>query len=87
VLPVDPVPVLDRHRDRAADGFTRANTGQDVGAVGFDRHAPTATVSTLSPLEIRRDEVNVDRQAGGNSFEDDNQRAAVRFARGEKTHH
>ena len=72
-----------------ADRFVASGTDarQDVGAIGLDRHPPAASVSALAAAQIGRDGINVNRESGGDAFEDDDKRATMRFARGEKTHH
>ena len=77
VLPVHPVPVGDRHRDRSADRFARPDAGQDLGAVGFDRHPPSPPVPALPAAQVLGDGVDVDGEPCGNAFEDDDERAAV----------
>ncbi len=87
VLPVRPVAVFDQHRYRPAEGFPRADAGDDVGAIRFDRHASSTPIAALTPAQIPRDCLEVDRESGGQAFENDDERAAVRFAGGEKTQH
>ena len=77
VLPVHPVAVVDRHRDRSADRFAGPDAGQDLGAIGFDRHPPPAAVAALPAAQVRGDGVDVDGKPGGNAFENDDERAAV----------
>src|SRR5206468_1653322 len=62
VLPVHPVAVLDRHRNRTADGFAGSHTRQDLGAIRLDRHAAAAAVATLTTTQVGGDGFDVDRQ-------------------------
>ena len=87
LLPVHPVAVLDQHRDRPADRLAGADAGEDVGPVGLDRHPAAAAVAALPAAQITGDAVEVDGKPGGDAFENDDERAAVRFASGEKSHH
>ena len=64
-----------------------AHAGEDVGAIGLDRHAAAAAVAALSAAEIAGDAVEIDGKPGGDAFENDDEGAAVRFASGEKSHH
>ncbi len=86
-LPVRPVAVLDHHRDRAAHRLAGAHAREDLRAIGLDLHPPSAAVAALPAAKLRRDRVDVHGKPGGNAFEDDDERAAVRFAGGEKSHH
>ena len=62
VLPVRPITVLDHHRDRAADRLARADAGEELGAVGFDRHAAAASVPALTPSQVAGDGVEVNER-------------------------
>ena len=42
---------------------------------------------TLATPQVGCDRIDVYRESRGDAFEDDDERATVRFARGEKTHH
>ena len=87
VLPVGPVAILDHHRDRAADRLAGADARKQLRAVGFDRHAAAASVAALSPPEVACNSLRIESQAGRNPFENHHERAPVRLAGGEKTHH
>ena len=87
LLPVFPVLVADQQRDGRAECFACAHTRQNLGLVGFDRHAPAAAVSALTPLELFGDRVEVDVQSGRHAFENDDETLAVRLAGSEKTQH
>src|SRR6185503_2017330 len=87
VLPVRPVAVVDGHRDGAAERLSRANAGQDLGAVGLDLHPLAAAVAALAALELARDGLGVDRESGGQALEDHDEGAAVRFTGREKSQH
>ena len=62
-LPVHPVAVLDRHRNRAANRLPAAHARENLRAVGFDRHATATAVPRLSPAQLGRDRVEVQRIA------------------------
>ena len=87
LLPVLPVLVPDEQRDRAADRFAVAHAGENLRAVGFDRHPPAASITALAAPQLCGERVEVDREPCGNAFEDGDERLAVRFAGGEKPHH
>ena len=54
LLPVLPVLVADQQRDRRAQRFARSHARQNLGLVGFDRHAAAAAVPALAPLAAVR---------------------------------
>ena len=87
VLPVGPVAILNRHGDRPANRLAAPHAGEDLGAVGLDRHPASASVAALASLQFVVDGVEVEREAGGDPFENDDERATVRFTRGEKSDH
>ena len=64
-----------------------ANAGEDLRGIRLDRHAPAAPVAALAAAQVARDRVEVDGKPGGNAFENDDERAAVRLAGGQKSHH
>jgi hypothetical protein len=87
VLPVHPIAILNQHGDGTADRFARADTRQELHLIRFDGHAAPAAVTALAAPELLVDSVNVHAESGREAFENDDERAAVRFARGEKPQH
>ena len=87
LLPVFPVLVANQQRDRRAERFAGAHARQNLGLVGFDRHAAAAAVPALAPLELLGDGVEIDMQSGRHALENDDQPLAVRLAGSEKTQH
>ncbi len=87
VLPVRPVAVLDRHRDRPADGLAAPHAREHVGGIRFDGHPASAAVASLTSAQLVVDAADVDRQARRDAFENHDERAAVRLSGSEKTHH
>ncbi len=87
LLPVFPILVANEQRDGRAKRFAGAHTGENLGLVGFDRHAAAAAVPTLTPLELFGDGLEIDMQSGRHAFENDDESLAVRLAGGEKTQH
>ena len=87
VLPVVPILVADQEGDRAAERLAFAHAGEDLGAIRFDHHPSSASVSTLTAPQIRGDGIGIDREAGGKSFEYRDERLAMRLACGQKTQH
>ncbi len=86
-LPVLPVAVRNRERDRAPGRHAVADAAQRLRAIRFDRHATPAAVPALSPAQLRGDRVEVDGEAGGHAFENHHERGSVRFAGGQKSQH
>src|SRR5712692_10631415 len=82
LLPVLPVAVLDRQRDRTAEGHAPADAGGDVGLVPLDLHPAAAAVAALAAGQVLVDVGFGERQAGGNAVDDGGQRLAVGLAGG-----
>ena len=61
VLPVLPILVAHQQRDRRAGGLAAAHARQELGAIGFDRHAAAAAVAALAAPQLQRDGVEIDR--------------------------
>ena len=55
--------------------------------VGFEPHARTTPVAEAAPLQLIGDIAGLHREPGREAFDNDNQGAAVRFARGEIAQH
>src|SRR5207249_8684014 len=55
--------------------------------IGLDQHAAAAAVPGLPPPQLGRDGIEIDREPRRNSFEDGDERFAVRLAGGQKTQH
>src|SRR5689334_18063164 len=83
-LPVLPVAVGDRERDRGAERQSPANAGDDVNLVALDLHPAAASVAALSASEIAVDVGFGQRHAGRNAVDDGRQRLTVGFSRGEE---
>ncbi len=64
-----------------------AHAREDVRAVGLDGHAAAASVAALPPAEVARDGIEIEREAGRDAFENHHERAPVRLASCEKSHH
>ena len=87
VLPVLPILVANEQRDRRAGGLAAAHARQELRAIGFDRHAPAAAVAALAAAQLERDGIEIDRQSGGQPFEDRDETLSVRFTGRQKTQH
>ena len=87
VPPVFPVLVVDLERDRCAGRHAVADAAQRFRAIGFDRHASAAAVAALAAPQFGRDRVEIDGETGRNTFDDRDERPAMRLARCEKTQH
>jgi hypothetical protein len=79
--------VGDEQRDRRACRAAATNAGKNLSAIGLDRHAAAPSVSTLTSLELRRDRVDVDGEAGRHALEHRDERLSVRLASRQKTQH
>jgi hypothetical protein len=53
------------------------HAADDFGAVALDLHAPAAPVAPLSTLKLAVNLLLLHRQAGGQAFEDGDERAPV----------
>src|SRR4030095_12822531 len=84
-LPVLPVFVGDYEGDGRPRRQAMADTTKRLRAIGFDRHATPAAVSTLASSQFARKCGEVDLQAGRKAFQYGNQCLAVRFTSSEKT--
>ena len=51
-LPVDPVPVFEKHPDGAAQGVSVANAGLDMGVVALDLLTSATAVTALAPGQM-----------------------------------
>ena len=86
-LPVDPVPVFEKHPDGAAQGVSVANAGLDMGVVALDLLAATATVTTLAAGQVLSDVFLVERQIGRDAFDDNHEALPVGLARRKPSYH
>src|SRR5262249_47401690 len=86
-LPVLPVAIGDRERDRTAGGDAVTNATERLRAIGFDGHATATSVSTLAAAELCGDGAEVDGEAGRHALENHHERRPVRFASGQKSQH
>src|SRR4029079_7230347 len=77
LLPVLPVAILNKHRDRRAEGFPGAHTGKELDVVGFDLHPSAAPVALLAARQIDVDIGGDERQASYHSLEYGDQCGAV----------
>ena len=64
-----------------------ADAGEDLRAVAFDGHPPSAAVAALPPPELLVERVDVELEARRHAVDGDDERLAVRFAGGEKSEH
>ena len=86
-LPVLPVLIGNHQRDRRTRGHAVTDAANDVGAIGFDDHAATATISALAAPEFGAECREVDREPGRNTFEDGDEGASMGLAGREKAQH
>jgi hypothetical protein len=87
VLPIDPVAVLNGHRNGPADGLTMADARQNLRLVGFDGHPAPAAVAPLATTQFAIERVEIEFETRGDTFENHDQRAAVGLTSGEKAEH
>src|SRR4029077_10713186 len=87
LLPVLPVLVRDQQADGTTHRDAATDTGENLRAVGLDRHAPAAAVAALTAPQLRGDGVEIDGEAGGHAVQHRHERLAVRLASGEKSEH
>ena len=85
VCPVLEIAVLDRERDRAAERLAKAHARQHLDMVFLDLHATAAPIALLPSREVAVDAGEVEREPGGQAFENRRQARAVRFAGRQKT--
>jgi hypothetical protein len=79
VFPIRPVPILDHHRDRTADGLSVPHTGEKTYLVPFNFHAAASTIPSLSPFEFVVDEFEIDGKVSRNAFDERDQSLAMRL--------
>ncbi len=87
LLPVHPVAIANEQGDGCAGGDAVAHAGEDLGAVAFDLHAPAAAVAALATTELQVERVDIELKARGHAVDRDDERLAVRLARGQKSEH
>ena len=87
LLPVHPVAVANEQGDRRAGGDTVAYAGEDLGAIAFDLHPPAAAVAALTTSKLQVERVDIELKTRGHAVHRDDQRLAVRLARGQKSQH
>ena len=81
LLPVLPIAVLDRERNRSAERLTEAHARENSHRICFDFHASAAPVALLATRQITVDVFQFQRKPRRNTLQDGCQRRAVRFAR------
>src|SRR5262245_9840642 len=86
-VPVGPVFVLDGDRHRRSECQTMADAAEDFDAVLLDLHAGAAAIPLLTPPQFVIDLIDIDGQTGGQTFNNRDQCATVRFAGGSETEH
>ena len=84
-LPVLPIAVLDRERNRRADRLAEAHARENSHRIRFDLHASAAPVALLATRQVTVDVFQSQRKPRWNTLQDGCQRRAVRFARRQKT--
>src|SRR5438876_1970412 len=52
LFPVRPVPVLDHHCERTADGLSMLLSAPKTNLVSLDLHTAAAAITTLRPLQL-----------------------------------
>ena len=77
LLPVLPVAIADQHRDGRADRFARSHAGEQLHGILLDLHAPPASVALLATRKLLVDVFGEEWKAGGNAFEDADERLTV----------
>ena len=87
LLPVAPIAVLNHHRDRTAQGFSVADTGQESNLIAFNFHSAAAAVTALTPFEFMINEFEVDDQMSRETFDQSNEGLTVRFPSGSEAQH
>src|SRR4029077_10158108 len=87
LLPVLPVLVRDQQADGTTHRDAATDTGENLRAVGLDRHTPATAVAALTAPHLRGDSVEIDGEAGGHAVQHRHERLAVRLASGEKSEH
>jgi len=75
------VAILDLHEDRRADRATKANTRKESHAIVLDALSTAAPVAALPALQLRVDELRVDRKSGGHALDERADGRTVRFTR------
>ena len=86
-LPVLPVAVRNRERDRAPGRQSVTDAAQRLRAIRLDGHATAAAVPALPSAQLHGDGIEVDGEAGGHALENHHERGPVRFASGQKSQH
>ena len=87
LLPVRPVSIFEEKRERGAEGAAEAKPGEDSDPVSLDLHPAAAAVTGLTPAELLVYRLHGDRQARGQTLQEDDEGRTVGFAGGEKTQH
>ena len=85
--PFRPLGVGDLDGHRRAQGAAVADAAGQGDLVGLEAHAGTAPVAEPASAQLIGDVGGLDRQAGRETFDGDDQGAAVRFAGGEIAQH
>ena len=83
------VAIANRHRQGTRRGAALANAGEHLDRVLLDALTPASSIAALAATEFRVDEAEVDRKAGGKTFDDRDHCRSVRLAGGsvlEKAH-
>jgi len=87
LLPVHPVTIANQKRDRRTGRDAVTHSREHLGAIAFDLHATAASVAALATAELQVQRVDIELEAGGHAVNGDDQRLAVRLARGQKSKH
>ena len=79
-FPVRPVPILDHHGDRTADGLSVPHSGEKTYLIPFYLHPAAPPKTALPTLQFMIDEIEIDGEVSWHAFHESDQRLAVRFA-------
>ena len=85
--PLGPLGVGDHDGHRRAEGAAVADTADQGDLVGLEAHAGAPPVAQPASGQLVGDVGGLDRQAGGQALDDDDQGAAVRLAGSQKAQH
>src|SRR5512132_1888167 len=76
-IPIFPIVVFDGQREGRTEREAMAHAAEDLDAIVLDLHAPAASVALLSAPQFTIEQLNIDRQASGQAFDNRDERATV----------
>ncbi len=79
------IAILDQHGERRSDRNTLEQAAHDLHPIALDLHARTGSVAPLPSRQLSIDHVLVERQAGGQPFEDRDHSRAMGLTGGQET--